>query len=148
MMTNLKIKTALSCMVMTAFLLAGCNKTEEGKAAIGAGIKAATPQSAEQEYVGAYKDYLTNEQERSAKADDCDIQMMVFDNKQMSGEALTTSDIARIKELNAGACQAARDAGYEKRHAAQKVQQMSYRPTRGAQLTGLGAVSIREQRTK
>lgn len=147
-MEVLKIKTTLGCMVMTAFLLAGCDKTEEGKAAIGAGTKAAAPRSAEQEYIGAYKDYLTNEPGRAAKANDCDTQMMVFDYKQMRGEAFTASDTARIKELNAGACRAARDAGYEKRYAATPVEQMSYRPTRGAQLTGLGAVSIREQRTK
>lgn len=144
----MKIKTALGCMAMTAFLLAGCGKAEEGQAAIGVATKAAIPQSDEQEYIVAYKDYLANEPARVAKANDCDTQMMAFDYKQMRGEAFTPSDVARIKELNAGACKAARDAGYEKRYAATPAEQMSYRSTRGAQLTGLGAVSIREQRTK
>jgi hypothetical protein len=132
-------------MVMAAFLLAGCDKTEEGKAALSIGTKATAPKSEEQEYVEAYKDYLTSESERAKKAADCDTQMMQFDNKQLRGEAFTASDMARMKELNTGACKAATDAGYEKRHAATKVPQITYRPTRGAEATGQGAISMREQ---
>lgn len=144
MMKNTKMKTTLGCMVMAAFLLAGCDKTEEGKAALSIGTKAAAPKSEEQEYMEAYKHYLAHKAEGGKKIADCSSKRGEISMKRLNGKELTASDRARLTELNTGACKAAEDAHYESWHAEQKVPQMAYRPTRGANATGQGANSMRE----
>lgn len=144
MMKNTKTKIALGCMVMAAFLLAGCDKTEEGKAALSIGTKTTAPKNVEQEYMEAYKYYLAHKAKGDEKIRGCSSKMHEFDMKELSGKELTASDRARLTELNTGACKAAEDAYYENWHAEQKVPQMSYRPTRGAIATGQGANSMRE----
>jgi hypothetical protein len=148
MMKNTKMKTTLGCMVMAAFLLAGCDKTEEGKAALSIGTKTAAPKSEEQEYVEAYKYYLAHKEEMTEKIRDCSSKRDEISMKELSGEELTASDSVRLTGLNTGACKAAEDAHYESWHAEQKVPQMAYRPTRGANATGQGANSMREQQKK
>ncbi len=143
-MKNTKMKTTLGCMVMAAFLLAGCDKTEEGKAALSIGTKAAAPKSEEQEYMEAYKHYLAHKAEGGKKIADCSSKRGEISMKRLNGKELTASDRARLTELNTGACKAAEDAHYESWHAEQKVPQMAYRPTRGANATGQGANSMRE----
>ena len=143
-MEVLKVKTTLGCMVMAAFLLAGCDKAEEGKAALSIGTKAAAPKSEEQEYMEAYKHYLAHKTEITEKIADCSSKRGEISMKRLNGKELTASDRARLTELNTGACKAAEDAHYESWHAEQKVPQMAYRPTRGANATGQGANSMRE----
>lgn len=148
MMKNTKMKMTLGCMVMAALLLAGCDKAGEGKAALSIGTKAATPKSEEQEYMEAYKYYLAHKTEITEKIAGCSSKRKTISAKRLMGEALTDSDRARLTELNTGACKSAEDAHYESWHAEQKVPQMAYRPTRGANATGQGANSMREQLKK
>lgn len=143
-----KMKTTLGCMVMAAFLLAGCDKTEEGKAALSIGTKAAAPKSEEQEYMEAYKHYLAHKAEGGKKIADCSSKRGEISMKRLNGKELTASDRARLTELNTGACKAAEDAHLEIWHGEQEYPQWSYRPSRGAKTTGLGAESIREARNK
>lgn len=146
-----KLKTTLGCMVMAAFLLAGCDKVEEaeeGKAALSIGTKTAAPKGEEQEYMEAYKYYLAHKEEVSEKIRDCSSKRKVFNTKRLNSEDLTAGDRARLTELNSGACKAAEDAHLEIWHGEQEYPQWSYRPSRGAKTTGLGAESIREARNK
>lgn len=147
-MEVLKVKTTLGCMVMAAFLLAGCDKAEEGKAALSIGTKAAAPKSEEQEYMEAYKHYLAHKTEITEKIADCSSKRGEISMKRLNGKELTASDRARLTELNTGACKAAEDAHLEIWHGEQEYPQWSYRPSRGAKTTGLGAESIREARNK
>jgi hypothetical protein len=143
-----KLKTTLGCMVMAAFLLIGCDKAEEGKAALSIGTKSTAPKSEEQEYLEAYKHYLAHKAEITEKIRDCSSKRDEISMKELSGEELTASDRARLTELNTGACKAAEDAHLEIWHGEQEYPQWSYRPSRGAKATGLGAESIREQLKK
>jgi hypothetical protein len=146
-----KLKTTLGCMVMAAFLLAGCDKTEEGeegKAALSIGTKAAAPKGEEQEYMEAYKYYLAHKTEITEKIRDCSSKRDEISMKELSGKELTASDRARLTGLNTGACKAAEDAHLEIWHGEQEYPQWSYQPSRGAKATGLGAESIREARNK
>lgn len=144
MMKSTKMKMTLGCMVMAAFLLAGCDKAEEGKAALSIGTKAPASKSEEQEYMEAYKHYLAHKEEITEKIRDCSSKRDEVSMQELSGKELTASDKARLTELNTGACKAAEDAHYENWHAEQEVPQMAYRPTRGANATGQGANSMRE----
>lgn len=143
-MKNTKMKMSLGCMLMTAFLLAGCDKAEEGKAALSIGVKTVAPKSEEQEYMEAFKHYLAHKAEGGKKIADCSSKRREISMKRINGKDITASDRARLTELNTGACKAAEDAHYESWHAEQKVPQMAYRPTRGAIAAGQGASSMRE----